>query len=123
MKAAGVGTAAVAAQAVAAPAIAQDTPEIRWRLTSSFPKNLDIATTVADDFVKRVGELTTGKLQIKWFAPGEIVPAAAGGSTRCRTAPSRRVQRRLLLCRQGSDVRVRNDAAVRHEHAPSHMRG
>jgi len=75
MKAAGVGTAAVAAQAVATPAIAQDMPEFRWRLTSSFPKNLDIATTVSDDFCKRVGELTNNKFQIKWFAPGEIVPA------------------------------------------------
>ena len=26
---------------VAAPAIAQSTPEIKWRLTSSFPKSLD----------------------------------------------------------------------------------
>jgi len=75
MKAAGVGTAAAAAQLVAAPAIAQDTPEIRWRLTSSFPKNLDIATTVSDDFCKRVADLTNNKFQIKWFAPGEIVPA------------------------------------------------
>ena len=75
MKAAGVGTAAVAAQAVATPAIAQDMPEVRWRLTSSFPKNLDIATTVSDDFCKRVGELTSNRFQIKWFAPGEIVPA------------------------------------------------
>jgi TRAP-type mannitol/chloroaromatic compound transport system substrate-binding protein len=72
IKTAGVGTAAAA---IAAPAIAQDMPEIRWRLTSSFPKNLDIATTTADNFVHRVGELTQGKLQIRWFAPGEIVPA------------------------------------------------
>ena len=75
MTAAGVGAAAVATQVVAAPAIAQDMPEVRWRLTSSFPKNLDIATTVSDDFCKRVGELTNNKFQIKWFAPGEIVPA------------------------------------------------
>jgi TRAP-type mannitol/chloroaromatic compound transport system substrate-binding protein len=71
----GAGTAAAATSVLAAPAIAQDQPEIRWRMTSSFPKNLDIATTVADDFVKRVGELTYGKFQIKSFGPGEIVPA------------------------------------------------
>ncbi len=75
MKTAGIGSAAVATHAVAAPAIAQDMPEVRWRLTSSFPKNLDIATTVSDELVKRVGELTNGRFQIKWFAPGEVVPA------------------------------------------------
>jgi TRAP-type mannitol/chloroaromatic compound transport system substrate-binding protein len=31
----------VAATAVASPAIAQAMPEIKWRLTSSFPKSLD----------------------------------------------------------------------------------
>jgi TRAP-type mannitol/chloroaromatic compound transport system substrate-binding protein len=30
-----------AANTIAAPAIAQSNPEIRWRLTSSFPKSLD----------------------------------------------------------------------------------
>ena len=32
---------AAAAAAVAKPAIAQSMPELRWRLTSSFPKSLD----------------------------------------------------------------------------------
>jgi TRAP-type mannitol/chloroaromatic compound transport system substrate-binding protein len=38
LKAAGVG---VAASAVAAPAIAQSMPEIKWRYTASWPKSLD----------------------------------------------------------------------------------
>ena len=33
--------AGAAATAIAAPAIAQSMPEIKWRLTSSFPKSLD----------------------------------------------------------------------------------
>ena len=33
--------AGLATSAVAAPAIAQSMPEIKWRLTSSFPKSLD----------------------------------------------------------------------------------
>jgi TRAP-type mannitol/chloroaromatic compound transport system substrate-binding protein len=39
IKTAGVSLAASAA--VAAPAIAQSMPELKWRLTSSFPKSLD----------------------------------------------------------------------------------
>ena len=35
------GAGSVAATSVAMPAIAQAMPEIRWRLTSSFPKSLD----------------------------------------------------------------------------------
>jgi TRAP-type mannitol/chloroaromatic compound transport system substrate-binding protein len=33
--------AGMAASAVAAPAIAQSTPAIKWRLTASWPKSLD----------------------------------------------------------------------------------
>jgi TRAP-type mannitol/chloroaromatic compound transport system substrate-binding protein len=38
LQAAGVG---LAASAVAAPAIAQSTPEVKWRLAASWPKSLD----------------------------------------------------------------------------------
>ena len=42
IRTAGVGAAGVAAAStVAAPAIAQSMPEVKWRLTSSFPKSLD----------------------------------------------------------------------------------
>jgi TRAP-type mannitol/chloroaromatic compound transport system substrate-binding protein len=36
-----VGGVGLAASAVAAPAIAQSNPEIKWRLTASWPKALD----------------------------------------------------------------------------------
>ena len=42
LRTAGVGGAAVAAAGtLAAPAIAQSMPELKWRLASSFPKSLD----------------------------------------------------------------------------------
>jgi TRAP-type mannitol/chloroaromatic compound transport system substrate-binding protein len=65
---------AVAASAVAAPAIAQSTPEIKWRLTSSFPKALDTIYGAAEVMAKTVNEATDGKFQIQVFAAGEIVP-------------------------------------------------
>lgn len=67
--------AGLAATAVAAPAIAQSQPEIRWRLTSSFPKSLDTIYGGAETFAKYVSEATDGKFQIQVFAAGEIVPA------------------------------------------------
>ena len=66
-----------AATAVAKPAIAQPMPELRWRLTSSFPKSLDTIYTAAEIFSKAVAEATDNKFQIQVFAAGEIVPAIA----------------------------------------------
>jgi len=75
LKTAGVATAAAAA--VAAPAIAQSAPEVKWRLTSSFPKSLDTIYGGAVEFAKAVAEATDNKFQIQVFAAGEIVPGLA----------------------------------------------
>jgi TRAP-type mannitol/chloroaromatic compound transport system substrate-binding protein len=66
----GVGAAAL----VAAPAIAQSMPEVKWRLASSFPKSLDTIYGAGEYFAKRVAALTDNKFQIRVFAAGEIVP-------------------------------------------------
>ena len=65
---------AAAATTLAKPAIAQGNPEIKWRLTSSFPKSLDTLWGGAEHFAKRVADLTDNKFQIQIFAAGEIVP-------------------------------------------------
>ena len=67
-------TGAAAAAAVASPAIAQSSPEIKWRMTSSFPKSLDTIYGGAEIFSKYVSDMTDGKFQIQVFAAGEIVP-------------------------------------------------
>ena len=71
LKTAGVG---LAASTIAAPAIAQSMPELKWRLTSSFPKSLDVPFGAGDTIAKYVSEATDGKFQIQTFAGGEIVP-------------------------------------------------
>jgi TRAP-type mannitol/chloroaromatic compound transport system substrate-binding protein len=73
LKTAGVGLAASAA--IAAPAIAQSMPELKWRLTASWPKSLDTLWGACEVFTKYVSEATDGKFQITPFAAGEIVPA------------------------------------------------
>jgi TRAP-type mannitol/chloroaromatic compound transport system substrate-binding protein len=67
-------TGAVAAAAVASPAIAQSTPEIKWRMTSSFPKSLDTIYGASVEFAKYVADMTDNKFQIQVFSAGEIVP-------------------------------------------------
>jgi TRAP-type mannitol/chloroaromatic compound transport system substrate-binding protein len=66
--------AGIAAAAVAKPAIAQSSPELKWRLTSSFPKSLDTIFGTSELFAKMVAEATDNKFQIQVFAAGEIVP-------------------------------------------------
>jgi len=71
----GAGTAAAAAATIARPAIAQSMPELKWRLTASWPKSLDTLFGACETFAKSVSEATDGKFQIQIFAAGEIVPA------------------------------------------------
>jgi TRAP-type mannitol/chloroaromatic compound transport system substrate-binding protein len=71
LQAAGVG---LAVTTVAAPAIAQSTPELKWRLTASWPKSLDTLYGAPEQMAKRVAELSDNKFQIQVFAAGEIVP-------------------------------------------------
>src|ERR1700741_928530 len=70
-----VGAAGMAASALAAPAIAQSMPEVRWRLTASWPKSLETRYCACETFAKHVSEATDNKFQIQVFAAGEIVPA------------------------------------------------
>lgn len=73
LKSAGLGV--VGTTALAAPAIAQSAPEIRWRMTSSFPRSLDAIFGAGEMFAKTVAELTDNKFTIQPFAAGEIAPA------------------------------------------------
>lgn len=57
-----------------AAALAQDLPELRWRMTSSFPRSLDTIFGAGEIFVRTVAELTGGRFRIELFAAGEIAP-------------------------------------------------
>ncbi len=59
--------------AAAAPAVHADAA-VRWRMTSSFPKSLDILFRNAEHFTQRLRELTDGRFDIRVFPAGEIVP-------------------------------------------------
>ncbi len=71
LTAAGAGA---AAGIIASPAIAQSMPEVKWRVTSSFPKSLDTIYGASEVLAKAVSEATDGKFQIQVFAAGEVVP-------------------------------------------------
>ena len=91
LKAAGLG---LAATTIARPAIAQSSPDVSWRCTSSFPKSLDTIYGGAEVMAKWSQSATDGNFQIQVFAAGEIVPglqvvdAVQNGTVECaHTAP------------------------------------
>src|SRR6201989_3002480 len=67
----------LAGSAVAAPAIAQSMPELKWRCTCSWRKSRDTIYGGVETFAKAVAEATDNKFQIQVFAAGEIVPGLA----------------------------------------------
>ena len=88
-----VGAGAAAATTLAAPAIAQSSPKITWRVTSSFPKALDTIYGAAETMASYVREASDGNFDIQVFAAGEIVPGlqaadavTAGTVEMCHTA-------------------------------------
>ena len=111
LKAGGIG---LAASTVAAPAIAQSMPEVRWRLAASWPKSLDTLYGGCEFFCKRVAEITDNKFLIQPFASGEIVPglqvldAVSNGTVEMGNTA-------LYY------YNVRHLAAVRPQHATAHL--
>ena len=75
-KGAAAGVAAAAGAVPATPAIAQELPTLRWRLTSGFPNNLDTIYGGAVVMAEALSKITDGKFQIQVFQAGELVPGA-----------------------------------------------
>jgi TRAP-type mannitol/chloroaromatic compound transport system substrate-binding protein len=89
LKASAAGGAALATAALAAPALAQAAPDVKWRMTVSWPKSLDTLYGGCEFLAKRVAEMSDNKFQIQVFAAGELVPglqvldAVQNGTVEC----------------------------------------
>jgi TRAP-type mannitol/chloroaromatic compound transport system substrate-binding protein len=85
--------AALAAPGLCAPALAQSAPEVKWRLTSSYPKSLDTIFGTALTLCRYVAEATDNKFVIQASAAGELAPshqaldAVTSGSVECAHTP------------------------------------
>jgi hypothetical protein len=114
LKSAGGG---LVAAVVASPAIAQSAPSLRWRLTTSFPKNLDTLYGACEMFSKAMAELSDQKFQIQVFGPGEIVPALQVFDAVSNGTIEIGKLGLLLLHRQGPRLRIRHGCSIRAQHA------
>ncbi len=81
---AGTGLAATAtlASTLAKPAISQDRTE--WKMVTSWPKGMPGLGSSAERLADRIGKLSGGRLTVKVYAAGELVPA-----TQCFDAVSK----------------------------------
>ena len=76
---------AVAGASLASPAVAQRPSQIRWRMTASFTKTLDITYRItygaAEQCCRYVGELTEGRFIIDQSGKILLHTRPAGGGT------------------------------------------
>ncbi len=73
IKGAGAG-AALAGSALAAPAV-HAAPKYRWKMVTTWPKNFPGMGTGANYLAKLIGEMSAGRIEVKVYGAGEIVPA------------------------------------------------
>jgi TRAP-type mannitol/chloroaromatic compound transport system substrate-binding protein len=78
---------------VAAPAVAQSAPEIKWRMASSFPKSQEILFGTGQTLCAYVAEATDNKFQIQANAAGELATSrqaldvVSSGAVECAHTP------------------------------------
>jgi TRAP-type mannitol/chloroaromatic compound transport system substrate-binding protein len=61
--------------ALAAPALARADTALRWRMVTSWPRNLAGPGVSAGRLAERITKMSGGRLEVEVFAAGEIVPA------------------------------------------------
>lgn len=69
----GAGAAGIAAAPFVSTAHAAET--IHWKMVTSWPKNFPALGTGANEFAELIGTLSGGRLQVKVYGAGEMVPA------------------------------------------------
>jgi hypothetical protein len=114
IKVAGIGAAGAA---IASPAIAQSMPEIKWRLTSSFPKSLDTIYGAAEVF-RRPSRKPPTTVPDPGLAAGEIVPGLQALDA-ARTAPWKWPTRPPTTTSARTPPSPRDRRAVRPEQPPA----
>ncbi len=70
---AAAASAAAAVSTIAKPALAQS--RLEWKMVTSWPKGLPGLGTGAERLAKRITDLSGGRLNIKVYSAGELVPA------------------------------------------------
>jgi len=66
---------AVASAGVAAPAITNASTKIKWKMVTTWPKNFPVLGTGANQLAKLITEMSDGRIKVKVYGAGELIPA------------------------------------------------
>ena len=66
---------AVATSVAVAPAIVSADTKIKWKMVTTWPKNFPVLGTGANQLAKLITEMTGGRITVKVYGAGELVPA------------------------------------------------
>lgn len=69
------GLTSLAVGAVSRPAIAKTKAEHKWKMVTTWPKNFPVLGTGADELAKLITQMTDGRITVKVYGSGELVPA------------------------------------------------
>ena len=69
------GVTGLAAGSVAAPAIATAKTKLKWKMVTTWPKNFPVLGTGANLLAESITEMTDGRIDVKVYGAGELVPA------------------------------------------------
>jgi TRAP-type mannitol/chloroaromatic compound transport system substrate-binding protein len=67
--------AGLATGSVASPAIVHADKKIKWKMVTTWPKNFPVLGTGANELAKLITDMTDGRIKVKVYGGGELVPA------------------------------------------------
>ncbi len=74
MKTIGAGSLALGAS-LSGSGIAQAAPKHKWKMVTTWPKNFPGLGTAANKLAALIGEMSGGRMRVKVYGAGELVPA------------------------------------------------
>ena len=126
-----LGGAAAAASTLTLPTIAkaQSSKTFKFKMTCAYPGGAPFYSTgpgSATDFIKRVVAMSGGRIKIKFYAAGELIPALGGSVFHRRTIWYGCFSRKCLvesgrwsgaLGRSLRTIRIKSIGSRQHRHA------
>ena len=69
------GISGIAAGSISAPAVVNAKTKLKWKMVTTWPKNFPVLGTGANQLAKAITDMTDGRIKVKVYGAGELVPA------------------------------------------------
>ncbi len=75
IKQASAGAVVTTAAAIPATVLAKTEKAIKWKMVTTWPKNFPVLGTGANQLAKLITEMSNGRIKVKVYGAGELIPA------------------------------------------------